>query len=291
MTVEACDPFKLQVSKNPLGLVDIPVFVDARPHTWMLDPTAPFNMIARSLAREAGLKISEAAATIHTLTGRPMVVHMTVIPRFTLGGRLTFHQMTAFVFDDADYAFPRSHYEVEGGARVSRAGSFGEPDDHRRCTIEVRPAKQIQAEEKTVPAGAGQAETGQAAAGARFFLDGDRVIVALGRDFEERMFAIDAGGQQTYLTSRYYDEHANDFANLKMQLFTLPGLAVAASATGVCGRDGAAGGGGNDGERALCAGADAAAGLGGAGRCVRRAGDRRAGSVTGVYVRLSDDAV
>lgn len=223
MTVEACDPFKLQVSKNPLGLVDIPVFVDARPHTWMLDPTAPFNMIARSLAKEAGLKVSEEAATIHTLTGRPMVVHMTVIPRFTLGGRLTFHQMTAFVFDDADYAFPRSHYEVEGVLGYPALEALGSLTITGDATIEVRPAKQIQAEEKTVPAGAGQAETGQAAAGARFFLDGDRVIVALGRDFEERMFAIDAGGQQTYLTSRYYDEHANDFANLKMQLFTLPG--------------------------------------------------------------------
>ena len=38
------------------------------------------------------------------------------------------------------------------------------------------------------------------------------------------MFVIDAGGQQTYLTSRYYDEHAAEFAGQKMQLFTLPGL-------------------------------------------------------------------
>ncbi len=38
------------------------------------------------------------------------------------------------------------------------------------------------------------------------------------------MFQIDAGGQQTYLTSRYYDEHAADFTGQKMQNFTLPGL-------------------------------------------------------------------
>src|SRR5262249_13653522 len=88
MTVDPRDAFVQQVSRNPLGLTDIPVFVDARPHTWMLDPTAPFNLIARSLAREAGLKVSESAATIHTLTGRPMQVHSTVIPRFTVGGRL-----------------------------------------------------------------------------------------------------------------------------------------------------------------------------------------------------------
>jgi hypothetical protein len=38
------------------------------------------------------------------------------------------------------------------------------------------------------------------------------------------MYAIDAGGQQTYLTSRFYDEHTNDFTGLKMELFTLLGL-------------------------------------------------------------------
>ncbi len=38
------------------------------------------------------------------------------------------------------------------------------------------------------------------------------------------MFAIDAGGQQTYLTSRFYDEHSTDFANRKVELFKFRGL-------------------------------------------------------------------
>ena len=98
MTVDPCEPFVMQVSMDPLGLTDIPVFVDAQPHSWMLDPTAPFNLIARSPAKEAGLRVSDDLVTIHTLTGRPMQVHATVIPRFTIGGRLTLHDMTAFVF-------------------------------------------------------------------------------------------------------------------------------------------------------------------------------------------------
>ena len=65
----------------------------------------------------------------------------------------------------------------------------------------------------------------------RFFLDGDQVILALGGSDgfgpgrgNERMFAIDAGGQQTYLTSRFYDEHTSDFTGQKMELFKLKGL-------------------------------------------------------------------
>ncbi len=227
MTVEPCDPFVMQVSKDPLGLTDIPVFVDAAPHTWMLDPTAPFNLIARSLAKEVGLKVSDESATIHTLTGKPMVVHMAVIPRFTIGGRLTLRNMTVFVYEDADYYFPLTHYQVEGVLGYPALSALGSVTITENDTIEVRPDKQI------LPADKDDKLT----RGARFFLDGDQVIVALGKPGspgedaapqdtkpdEERMFAVDAGGQQTYLTSRYYDEHSADFAGQKMQLFTLPG--------------------------------------------------------------------
>jgi hypothetical protein len=214
MDVDPCDPFILQVSRNPLGLTDIPVFVDARPHTWILDPTAPFNLVSRSLAREAGLKVSEETATIHTLTGRPMQVHSTVIPRFTVGGRLTFHNMTAFVFDDADYTFTRSRYQVQGVLGYPALSALGSLTVTDNATIELHPARQVQTPAKTSPN----------YDGARFFLDGDQIIIALGLAPNELMFAVDAAGQQTYFTSRYYDEHAVEFAGLKSEPFTIPGV-------------------------------------------------------------------
>ncbi len=213
MTVDACDPFVLQVSKNPLGLIDVPVFVDARPHTWMLDPTMPFNLIARSIAREVGLKVSDEAATIHTLTGRPMQVHSTVIPRFTVGGRLTFHNMTAFVYEDGDYNFGQSHYQVQGVLGYPALSALSSLTVSDNATVEMRPRRKNQGDDKS----------GVAGDGARFFLDGDQIIVALGTAPNEQMFAIDAAGQQTYFTSRYYDEHAQRFAGGKAELFSVPG--------------------------------------------------------------------
>jgi hypothetical protein len=213
MTVEPYEPFLLQTSRNPLGLTELPVYVDARPHSWMMDPTAPFNLIARSLAKEAGLKISEESATVRSITGRPMQVHMTVIPRFTIGGRITFRNMTAFVFDDADYSFPKSHFQVEGElgyAALSALGSLTVTADE---TVEVRPIKPFANGEKKDPP----------MPGARFFLDGDQMILALGDKGRERMFVLDASGQQTYFTSRYFDEHTQEFGGLKLQLFAIPG--------------------------------------------------------------------
>ena len=37
-----------------------------------------------------------------------------------------------------------------------------------------------------------------------------------------RMFVLDASGQQTYLTLRYFEEHAGDFTGQKMEMFALP---------------------------------------------------------------------
>jgi hypothetical protein len=226
MTVDPYDPFVLQVAKNPLGLTDLPVYVDARPHSWMLDPTAPFNLIARSLAKEAGLKVSDEFATIHTLTGRPIQVHVTVIPRFTIGGRITFRNMTAFVFEDADYFFPQSHFQVQGVLGYPALSALGSLTITADATIEVRPFNPVNTAERQ-PAEKQPAENNDKddhpIPGARFYLDGDQMIVALGDPGQERMYVVDASGQRTYLTSRYYDEHNVDFTGRKMELFTLPG--------------------------------------------------------------------
>ena len=235
VTADPCEPFRLQVSNDPLGLIDVPVFIDARSHSWMLDPTAPFNLISRSIAQDVGLAISQKSVVIRSLTGRPIEVHSTVIPRFTIGGRLTLHNVTAFVFNDADYSFPDSGYRVEGVLGYSALAAMGRITVSDN-TILVDPAKEIDP----------LADQDRLTTGARFYLDGDEIIVALGRNQDHaadssaqgvaaertggsgeddtRMFAVDAGGQQTYLTSRWFDEHAAEFNGQKMQPFSFPGM-------------------------------------------------------------------
>jgi hypothetical protein len=212
MTVEPGEPFSLPYDRDALGLTDVPVFIDAQPRDWMLDPTAPFNLICRSSARQIGLKISNEVATVQTITGRPMQVHATLIPRFTLGA-VTYRNMIAFVFDDADYYFPKSGYQVRGVLGYPAVSALGSLTVSADARIEVQPGEK------------GERLT----TGARFFLDGDQIVAALGNAAnsdnpdDERMFVIDAGGQQTYLTSRYYAEHSGDFSNRKMQLLNMPG--------------------------------------------------------------------
>lgn len=227
MTVEPCDPFEMRVDRNALGLIDVPVHVDGRAHSWLLDPTTQLNLIARSVARDAGLKIFSETATIHTLRGKPMQVHMALIPRFTIAGQLTVHNMTAFVYDDADYTFPLSGYHVQGVLGYAALTALSGITVTDNNTAFVRPEKQI-----------GPINPNDRLKdGARFYLDGEQMIVALGApndesaraflkaagDTDSRMYAVDMGGQQTYLTTRYYDEHARDFQGEKTHMFSLFG--------------------------------------------------------------------
>jgi hypothetical protein len=206
MMVEPGEPFSLPYDRDALGLTDVPVFVDGQSHDWMLDPTAPFNLICRTTAKEIGLKISDEAATVTALTGRPMRVQAAVIPRFTLG-TVTYRDMTVFVFDDKDYYFPKSNYQVRGVLGFPAVSALGSLTVTAHSDIEVQPGEKGE----------------QLTTGAPFYLDGDRIIAALGNAGDERMFAVDASGQQTYLTSRYFGEHSDQFANQKMQLLSLPG--------------------------------------------------------------------
>lgn len=215
MTVEPCEPFTMQVEEDPLGLIDVPVFVDAEPHAWMLDPTAPFNLIARSTARMVGLRLSEETATIRTLTGRPITVHRTLIPRLTIAGRLTLRNVTAFVYEDADYSFAASRYKVEGVMGYAALSALGRITVNNDGNVAVHPARSSEEADKD----------DRLTTGVPFYLDGDQILVALRQrpDGEASMYVVDAGSQQSYLTSRYYNEHSEDFAGKTMQLLSMPG--------------------------------------------------------------------
>jgi hypothetical protein len=220
MTIDPCNGFFMQVDTDPLGLTDVPVFIDSVSRSWMFDPTAPFNLMDRNSAHLVGLKLSEETATIHTLTGKPIEVHSAVIPRMTVGGRLTLHNVTVFVFDNHDYYFPINKYQVEGVLGYPILSALGAITVTDASTIEVHPSKRLDPDE----------DTELLTAGSPFYLDGDQIIVALGRagdkanpDTDDRMFALDAGGQQTYLTARYFDEHAAEFNSQQTTQFTVPG--------------------------------------------------------------------
>ena len=228
MTVEPCDPFEMRIDRNALELIDVPVSVDGHPHSWLLDPTTQLNLISRSVARSAGLKISPESTTIHTLRGKPMQVRAALIPRFTIGGYLTLHNISAFVYDDKDYVFPLSGYHVQGVLGYAALAALSSITITDNNTAFVRPDKQNGPENPN----------DHVKDGARFYLDGEQMIIALGAptdtseraaffkatgDTDARMYAVDMGGQQTYLTTRYYDEHSPDFQGEKTHPFSLLG--------------------------------------------------------------------
>jgi hypothetical protein len=121
--------------------------------------------------------------------------------------------MTVFVYEDADYAFPNSGYKVQGVLGYPALAVLGSLTITDHNTIEVQPASQPQPD-----------PVSSKASGVPFFLDGDQIVAALGEPGDERMFVVDAGSQQTYMTSRYYAEHMDEFAGKRQQLFNMPAI-------------------------------------------------------------------
>ena len=144
--------------------------------------------------------------------------------------------MTAFVYEDEDYAFPRSatgsracsairrwplsaallslrRHHRGASCPADRNSRKRRPADRRRAILSRwrpghRGARRVQAlGDHTAPHGFGAGSDSPSGPNA------------------ERMYAIDAGGQQTYLTSRYFDEHAAEFNSMKVDLYAPPGQA------------------------------------------------------------------
>ena len=143
--------------------------------------------------------------------------------------------MTAFVFDDADYYFPHSGYQVEGVLGYPALAAMGRLTVSDN-TIQVDPAKEIDPasgpgspHRRCAFLSRWRSKSSSRSARhriptRRFTSQGacSRTAAAIAGESDDRMFAIDAGGQQTYLTSRWFDEHAAEFNGQKMQSSLFP---------------------------------------------------------------------
>jgi len=130
--------------------------------------------------------------------------------------------MTAFVFEDADYSFPKSHYQVEGELGYAAVSAW-EPDRYGDATMEVRPPSLCRRRKKR-----------SADAGARFFLVVTRRLWRWREGQERMLWSMQAGSRLSdFALLRRASEN---LLRQKMELFSIPG-AQNNPRNGVCGGD------------------------------------------------------
>jgi Aspartyl protease len=202
-TLDLASSFTVPTETDALGLSDVSVWVDGLPTRWLFDPAQNFTLLSRSQAKLVGLKLSAETFIVSSITGKPIPVHATVIPRLKFGAA-TFHNVPAVVFDDLDLYDKAHQYQIEGVLAqplLAPLGQITASDDQHLTFSEAPPL----------------------AEGAPFFSDGVHLIVAAGKQGAERLYTINPGDTGSLLSSRYYDAHLAAFAHTHMDLVELAG--------------------------------------------------------------------
>ena len=107
------EPFRVQTTRDPMGLPEVTVSIKQRRVSVILDTGANLCTISRSAARRLGLKLSTAQATSRGSSGALMPVRTTVVSEMRLG-RARLPHVAFMVLDDKDLAFPDLKYRVPG---------------------------------------------------------------------------------------------------------------------------------------------------------------------------------
>lgn len=202
-TLDLTGSFTVPADVNPLGLTDVNVWMDGYPTEWLFDPAENFTMVARSKAELVGLKLSKDTLTISSITGAPIYVHATVIPKLKLGDAI-FHNVPAVVYDDLDLYDKAHQYQIEGVLGQPLLALLGQVtvSDSENLTFSEAPPLQE---------------------GAPFFTDEDQLIVAAGKDGSGGLYTVNPAATSSLFSSRFYDTHLAQFAHLRMDLVKLPG--------------------------------------------------------------------
>jgi hypothetical protein len=202
-TLDLTGSFTMPTEVNPLGLTDLTVWMDGYPTRWLFDPAENFTMIARSKAELVGLKLSKETMTVSSITGQPIYVNATVIPKLKIGDAV-FRNVPAVVYDDLDLYDKARQYQIEGVLGQPLLALLGQVTASESGNLTFSEAPPLQE-------------------GAPFFTDEDQLIVAAGKDGSGGLYTVNPAAASSLFSSRFYDTHLAQFAHLRMDLVKLPG--------------------------------------------------------------------
>ncbi|MGH9740591.1 MAG: pepsin/retropepsin-like aspartic protease family protein [Candidatus Acidiferrales bacterium] len=196
-TVSFSGPFDIASTRNKIGLVEIPVSVNGHAEPWALDTGANLSLLIRSRAEPLGLRLSPGTLSVEIFDGRTAPCPVSVIPRLTIGPA-TIRNVVVVVMDDKDYYVPQIHFQIEallGYPVLSALGRITFYSDGRiRVDARSRP---------------------KASVGSPMFMEQLTPVVAADDGMTARLFTLDTGAANTFLTAKYLSAHHAEFAAAK----------------------------------------------------------------------------
>jgi predicted aspartyl protease len=203
--VSFAGPLDVATTRNRIGLVEIPVSVNGRTEPWPLDTGANISLLIRSRAEALGLTLSTETTPVVVFSGTTVPCHVSLIPRLTIG-RATIRDVAVLVMEDKDYYIAQIHFQIEallGYPVLSALGRITFYSDGRF--------------------GADGPNGLKVNTGSQMFMEQLTPVVAADDGVATRLFTLDTGAANTYLTAKYLSDHHAEFAVAKKSTVEMAG--------------------------------------------------------------------
>lgn len=204
-TVKIARSFTIATQQNSAGMIEAPVSVAGHTQPWILDSGANISLLVLSRARALGLRLSTETTPVSVFFGKPAPGRMAVISKLRIG-EAEVSNVVVLVIPDKDYYIAPIHLQLEAFLGYPVLSALGSVTFHRDGRFRVS-----------------RAPTAQKGGGSEMFMERFTPLVAADDDGTKRLFMLDTGASNTFLTARYLSAHRAEFAHEKPSTVEQPG--------------------------------------------------------------------
>ena len=203
-TISKTQDTKIQMTKDWVGLWNIPVTVSDSTYDFIFDTGANISTITESYAKKLGFKILETEFEVGTATDIQVKSGLAIADKISLGN-ITYHNVVFLVLPDDALSFPQINYYING--------IIGFP------MIEAMEEIHITKEHELFVPSKPETKNMQNLA-----FDGLTPIILTTHKNDSLGFAFDSGAMTTFFYISYYNKYKNEIdSNYEMRTITIGG--------------------------------------------------------------------
>lgn len=199
-TLSKTQDTKVQMTKDWVGLWNIPVTVSDSTYDFIFDTGANISTVTESFAKKLGFKILDTEFEVGTATDKKVKSRLAVADELSIGN-LTYHNIVFLVLPDEVLSFPQVNYSIDGiiGFPIIEAMEEIHITKNLELSVPVQPTA-IDSE--------------------NLAFDGLTPILLVIHKKDSLGFAFDTGAMTTHFYFSYYNKYKEDIDS-KYKLKTL----------------------------------------------------------------------
>lgn len=200
--------FKLQVRRNALGNIEVPIRIGDQTEWWIFDTGANTSTISLSTAKRLGLTISKGSASTQSgATGEEVPLRAAVVPKMTVGGAVL-GNVVVLVSDDSAFNVnlgENGHYQIQGVLGYPVLAALGSMT-LSGTTLDISPESQ------------------PSPRSTRLYVEELTPLIEATVDGHALLFGLDTGSNAGTFTRKYLREFPQQFASLTPKKWGTGGL-------------------------------------------------------------------